>query len=297
MNRKSNFKLFLLVTVAVIAVSACNGKSASSPPSTENKESIEATYKKAKIYFEESKEREKIPPNDVVTFIDISGSMKNARLTRTQITDIESVLKVLRRTGGTFAIGNICDNSNQPFLRKDFREPPKLEMTSIPQPPENPGKNKGNPYTHRKKVEKYRQDVESYKDTINTIVQTLKLHEQQRDENERQNQQHIDELKPQIEEILQKLQACQNTDIHEAVKRANLLLEEPKNWSKTSRKYAIFITDGLDTFNKQSIDMKANEVILVNGSTESGVFQSIKHKRFEAPNAAFTTLASWMEKQ
>lgn len=281
MNRKSNLYLFL-VAIAVMILNGCSGKSTSSPPSTENKDSIEAINNKLKTSVEEIQKKQATPPNIVYIGIDRSGSMKDVGITPTSMSDIEPVLNSLSRTGGTIALGTICDRSNQPLVRQTFPQPPHVNINTVPEMP--------NEDTNALEYDK---ELTEYDKKIIPIESQVKKYNENIGKLDRENQERIDALKPQIQKLLEQPQTCQQTDIQGAIRRANVLFAEPQNWSVNPRKFAVFITDGVETLNKkQPVKLNVNKIFLVNGSTESGIFQPLAHERFESPNAAFTTLAA-----
>ncbi|MFM6121686.1 MAG: hypothetical protein ACKPEO_21510 [Sphaerospermopsis kisseleviana] len=234
------------------------------------------------------------PPSIVNVGIDQSGSMQTARVAHAKLADVELVLNSLSRTGGTFAMSAICDRSDRPLIRETFPEPPRLDVTSIPAPPQRLETGRGSPFKHQKQLKEYHKEAETYPQKITVIDQKLDTYKQQLEQYYTNNQQRINSLKPQIQTVLNQPRTCQATDIQKAVERANWLFNEPNTLSQTPRKYAVFITDGLDTFFTNPAQLKADQVVLVNGSSNVGVFQSIQHQRFESPNAAFSALAEWI---
>jgi hypothetical protein len=238
----------------------------------------------------------KVPPSIVNIGVDQSGSMNSARVAKTEYADVETVLNVVSKTGGTFALSAICSRSDKPLTRVSFPQPPNLGITAIPTPPQRPDTSKGSPFKHRKLLDKYDVKVEEYEQQIAEINQKLDNHKQQLEQQQQRNQQNINQIKPAIKTVLDSPRDCQATDIQRAVYRAKWLFNEPHNFSDKPRHYAVFITDGLDSFSKESVKLTADKIILVNGSAEMGIFQSLKHDRFESPNAALQMLSEWMIK-
>ncbi len=234
-----------------------------------------------------------VPPNIVNLSIDKSGSMASARIPDTTFSDVELILKSLSQTGGTLAVSLICERSDRPLIRVTLLQPPRFHQTQLPPEPEKPPK-LNNPYKQREKLEQYQQAVREYNQQVALVRQQLETYEQRLARHQTDTQQRIDAIKPPIEEVLQRPSICQSTDIQRTVQRANLLFNEPVSWTETPRKYAVFITDGLDSFSSEPAQLQADRVLLVNGSEELGIFHQVAHERFESPTAALTMLAKWM---
>ncbi|OYD87589.1 hypothetical protein CDG77_28540 [Nostoc sp. 'Peltigera membranacea cyanobiont' 213] len=285
-------KSALFALAAGICLNGCNESAPLSAGDTKlSNLHTQATSKLAEI---QAMQPPIAPPSIVNIGIDQSGSMQTARVAEAKLTDVELVLKSLSRTGGTFAMSSICDRSDRPLIRTTFPEPPRLNITAIPAPPQRPDTSRGNPFKHQKELKTYYKDAKTYPEQITAIYTQLNSYQQQIEQYYTNNQQRINALKSQLQTVFKQPRNCQATDIQRAVQRANWLFNEPNTLSQMPRKYAVFITDGLDTFSVQPIQLKADQVVLVNGSSDVGVFQSIEHQRFESPNAAFSTLAEWM---
>lgn len=236
-----------------------------------------------------------LPPSQVVLHVDQSGSINLARVAPMSYSDVEPVLKALSETGGTFAMGAICDRSNRPLVRTTFPEAPRMNLNSIPTPPDSPDTTRGNPYKNRERLKQYEEAMAAYQDKATPIKQQLIAYQQELQQHQAENHQRIEDLQPQIETLLNQPRNCQHTDIQSAVERANLLFDEPPAFSQPPRTYAVFLTDGLDSFSSQPAQLNADSVLLVNGSGDMGIFQSVDHKRFESPTAALTVLAQWIQ--
>lgn len=240
-------------------------------------------------------------PSDVIPVlafiaIDQSTSMGMARVASTKLENFQAIDEALIKTGGTLAISSICQNSNRPLLRATLDPPPTLPSITMEKPPEVPNTTAGNPFTARKRSDVYQKEAQEYDKKLATINKALTDFQGKLAAQQTHNRQELDTIKAQVKEIIEHPRNCQATDIQNSIGRANLFFKEQTSWPKT-RKFALFITDGLDTFSKQPAQIKADKVLLVNGSNDVGIFNNIPHQQFEAPSAALKQLGEAIEKR
>ena len=90
---------------------------------------------------------------------------------------------------------------------------------------------------------------------------------------------------------------CPTTDLWGAIARADLILAEPTTvWSVSPTKYALFITDGIDTVGQPEVTFTSElEVILINGSGNTGIFSRLPHSRFESTMSALDHIVASVE--
>lgn len=234
-------------------------------------------------------------PATVGIFADLSESMTSARVTPLKFEDLQGVFNTLQQTGGTIAFGAICDRSNQPLVRVTFPQPPRLETNQFNNPvkPEDPNSKRGNPFKKKKLKADYDQHLQVYEQKLAQDRQTLANFQQRLATLKKENQAQIATIKPQVTAILNHPRNCQATDIQSAIQRANLLFQEPSSGlNQPPRRFAVFITDGLDSFSSQAARLNADKVLLVNGTPGVGIFQTIPHSRFESPQTAVNHLSN-----
>ncbi|MDF0555620.1 hypothetical protein [Kamptonema sp. UHCC 0994] len=233
-------------------------------------------------------------PATVGIFPDLSGSMTSARVAPVKFEDFQVVFDALQQTGGTIAFGAICDRSNQPLVRATLPQPPRLEASQFNNPikPEEPNSKRGNPFKNKKIKAEYDQLLQIYEQQLAQDRQTLANFQQRLATLKKENQAQIATIKPQVVAILNHPRNCQATDIQTAIQRANLLFQEPSSgFNQPPRRFAVFITDGLDTFSSQAARLSADKVLLVNGTPGVGIFQTVPHSRFESPQIAVNHLS------
>ena len=237
----------------------------------------------------------KIPPASIGIFVDLSGSMTSARVAPLKLEYLQDVFKALQEAGGTIAFGAICDRSNRPLARITFPQPPRLEINQFNNPvkPEDPDSKRGNPFKKKKAKAEYEQHLQAYEQQAAQDRQTLANFQQRIATLKTENQAQIATIKPQVVAMLDRPRNCQSTDIQSAIQRANLLFQEPSTgFDQAPRRFAVFITDGLDTFSAKPARLNADTVLLVNGTPGVGIFQTIPHTRYESPQGAVNYLSN-----
>jgi hypothetical protein len=278
----------------VLTLSGCEiSKSSQANEGVNIQEQYDTTS--VKIRQLQQKHPSDVTPTLVFIAIDQSSSMGTARVAQIKPEDLQAVYEALIKTGGTFAISSICQNSNLPLVRATLDSPPTLSSITLKKPPEVPNTTAGNPFTARKKSDAYQKVGKEYQTQLATIDKELTAYQQSLTKQKTNNRQKLDAIKAQVKGIIQHPRNCQATDIQNSIGRANLFFEEQTSWPKT-RKFALFITDGLDTFSKQPAQIQADKVLLVNGSNDVGIFNKIPHQQFEAPSAALKQLGEAIEK-
>jgi len=244
-----------------------------------------------------SQQQKAVAPVTVFIAVDQTGSMNDARVSFLKPQDLNPLVTTIQSVGGTLAIASICSDSNRPLIRITYPQPPKLTTAAFHNPakPEEPPKT-GNPFKIKQARKEYGELSQVYQKLAAEDRQTLARYNQQIEELQRQNRLSYQKIESQIESLLNHPRNCQATDIQSSVHRANLLFQEPKSdLAKYPRRYALFITDGLDTFSSQPAKLTSDQVLLVNGSQAVGIFQTIPHQSFESPKAALEQLR-WLIK-
>jgi hypothetical protein len=218
--------------------------------------------------------------------------MQNARVANVGFADFQPIFQKLEKSGGEIAFSAICDRSNRPLVRIRFSPPPipDEKISVMPLAPA-PLSDAGSPFekderekAHQVKVEAHNRQVDEHRKLINDHKARLEQHQ-------KESAERIAKAKPDIEAILKAPRNCEETDIQNSIQRANLFFNEPSDRLKT-RRFALFITDGIDSFSQAPASLAADsEVIVVNGSADVGIFNKIKHERLESPEKAIAYLA------
>jgi len=231
-------------------------------------------------------------PVAVVVAIDQSGSMESARVSFVTTSDFAPILKKLEQSGGEIAVSAICDRSNRPLTRIPIAPPPKLDekILTLPTPPA-PLAEEGSPFEKEEREKAHKDQLADYNNKVDETRKLFADFKLQQQQYRTETDKRLTEIKPQIEAILVAPRNCVATDIQNSIGRANLFLAEP-SWKKGTRRFALFITDGLDSFSQAPANLPPDaKVILVNGSTNVGIFNKIAHDRFESPKQAIAHLA------
>ncbi|MDX2255761.1 MAG: hypothetical protein NW214_09615 [Pseudanabaenaceae cyanobacterium bins.39] len=295
MHKPISLQHFLAIAFTSVALClyGCNNNnesatSATRPevvPISENAKQLEAEI--AEVKLSQSKAT---TPIKIVVAIDQSGSMQGARVNYVNFADLQPIFQKLEESGGEIALSAICDRSNRPLVRLAFSEPPKLDDKFLTLPaPVSKLVDEGSPFEKEEREKAYAAKLASYNSQIEQKSREIATHKKQLQQHRQEAKKRIEVVKPEIEEILKTPRNCQATDIQSSLNRAKWYFEEAT--PKSHKRFALFITDGLDSFSEAPANLPADaRVILVNGSVNVGIFGKIKHDRFESPKRAITHL-------
>lgn len=232
-------------------------------------------------------------PVKVGAMLDKSGSATWTRVEQPQVQDFQKLLPLLQENGGELAVGVICDDSNRSLVRVRIEPPPVLAAGDFnnPQMPVSP-EDGGNAFELQERRQQYRQELAAYNERLEADRQILENHRQELREWESQSEERIKRFVPQLEPLLERPVDCPGTDIWGAIARTNLFLNENDAvWSRSPRRFAVFITDGIhEAEGKETAIGGGTEVLLINGSASAGVFKDVKHQAFESVSSAFLYL-------
>ncbi|AFZ11537.1 hypothetical protein Cri9333_0591 [Crinalium epipsammum PCC 9333] len=215
-------------------------------------------------------------PLKIVVEIDKSLSTNQTKVQQPKWQDFQPLLQKLRQIGGELAIGTICNNSNQSFIRLRLEKP-----LTLPQKPIEPSNNI-NPLKLPELQAEYEKKLTAYQ-------QQLQADQQQQQQWEQNNTTKIKQFQTKLQLLLNKSVACTRTDIWNAVNRADLFLaENDASWGQSTNRIAVLISDGIDDVKAKFLPMKSKaKVILVNGSANIGSLTSLNPELFESTPAAF----------
>lgn len=247
----------IIITSFMICLIGCT--SAVSPTTTATEDATSSISEKV------------LTPIKIAIFLDDTGSVKSSRIEPLSPEDFQILIDLLHCTGGEMAFGFIRDESNRPLLR--------LHMDSPPIAPRKPS-HEGNPFEVAERTNEYQIKLKTY----------LEQMELWKSEMEKRTAIFLNELK----NLLANRAYAKRTDMWGAVAKAELFLcEDELIWNRVPKKYAIFITDGLDNIRKREVPIKSGaKVILVNGIASSGVFNKTEHIHFESVKACFSFVSA-----
>lgn len=213
--------------------------------------------------------------------VDQSASMNANNITKVMPHDLDNLTSSLLKSGGSLAVAAICDNSNRPLSRANFLAPQPAPNYSLPSPPDP---EKTNPFDYPRSKQQYDQQVARIQSQNNSWQSS-------EDNRLATNTRRLQAIQPQIEQILNKDWNCSASDIHTAIQRAEIYFQESPHTQ--SQKYMLLITDGEDTNSTSPAKIKNSsiQVIVVSG-TDTGIFASIPHQRFESPLEAINFLVN-----
>lgn len=282
------------VALTLVALNGCSTENTNPPAmgaTSERNKQIEAEITQTK------KQQSLSNPITIAVAIDQSGSMEDARVSSVTFSDLQPMLKKLEQSGGEIAVSAICDRSNRPLVRVLVPEPPRIDekMLTIPTPPSKLV-DEGSPFEKDEREKAYDAKMADYNSKVDQTLKVLDDYKVQLEQHHKDTQKRIADVAPKLEEILEAPRNCEETDIQNSLERANLFFSEPSDrWSQKPKRFALFITDGLDSFSQSPANLPPDaKVVVVNGSIDVGIFYKVKHDRFESPKQAIAYLAGLM---
>ena len=258
---------FTLAIVILPLIAGCKDVSGS-PSTTSGSPTTEAAS--------ESRIKTACGPVKIACLQDKTGSSEDG-VPQLTLKEVEVLIQMLRRCGGEIGFGLIRDRSNQALLRLRIEAPP-----AAPPPPakaRNQFKEVENRAAHQKQMQAYEE--------------RLRLWQGEAD-------QRIALFRSALEPLLARKANAPKTDVWGGVRRADLFLaESDAAWKQPTHRWAVFITDGKDNARGPGHVMSSNAAVVVvsGGTSNTGMLESLKPLRFEAPLAAFEFIVSSGEKE
>lgn len=288
-----------LIIVAILAsfLASCAGKVESKTPTNTIPPTISEPLPEVKTALENQPQ---LPPVKIAILTDKTGSVEWNRIQQPQLQDFQLLSPLLNKNGGEIAVGTFCYDSNRPLARTRVEQQPMLVNAGFNHPvaPVEPT-NQGNAFTYRKQKNEYKQKLAEYQTLRQNDLEILGHYQNSIQQWQSQSEVKIQEfMTTQLQPILSYPVNCGSSDIQGGINRARLFLaESDTTWRQQPRKFAVFITDGLDNVGVQAAEFDTNaEVLLVNGAGSKGIFDNIEHKAFESVPAAFQYLVTQVNK-
>jgi len=288
---------FIALIFGILSLYGCNNTNESATsatraevtPLSENAKQLEAEIAEVKL-----RQSKATTPVKIVVAIDQSGSMQDALVSYVTFADLQPMSQKLEESGGEIALSAICDRSNLPLVRLAFPEPPKIDEKLLTLPAPVPQLvDEGSPFEKEEREKAHAAKLASYNSQIEQNSRAIAAHKKQLQQHRQESQKRLEAVKPDIEKILKAPRDCQATDIQSSLNRTKWYFEE--STPKPHKRFALFITDGLDSFSEAPANLPADaRVILVHGSVNVGIFGKIKHDRFESPKTAIAHLVGLM---
>jgi hypothetical protein len=221
-----------------------------------------------------------LPP--VITFVslDKTGSTVSSKIPTAKNTDFQPLVEQIKQQGGEIRVGIVCDDSDKPLASFYLAEPP-----TIPTEPEPLAKTgKVNPLDlprlrkeHSAKVTAYEKQMANYKNLVA--------------ERDKEADRRSQEFNTKLDALINKNSNCQSSDIVNMVKRGNLFLSETNKWKQTPKKFALLITDGIETRQTAPKSLQfssAPQVVIVSSGGQTGILQPLlgDNKPYESIESA-----------
>jgi hypothetical protein len=204
-------------------------------------------------------------PFRMVVFVDQSRSMVTARVSPVTSANLAVVYERLAASGGELALGLIRDQSDRPLVRLFVPAPPQA-------PPSKPAPTNIFAASAARKRE---------------LGQLVQLEASRRfwraDVAARQAA-----FTRAIEPLLARISDAPATDIWSACRRADIFLSEPNVFARPTLNFVVLVSDGIETASDAApprLNASA-QLLLVNGSGETGHLGALAPIRFESVEAA-----------
>ncbi|MDJ0511475.1 MAG: hypothetical protein QNJ64_19830 [Crocosphaera sp.] len=297
LRMKRPYILIILSPILASLLASCGGKVESKTPTDTISPTISEPLPEVKTVLENQPQS---PPVKIAIIMDKTGSVNWSRIQQPKLEDFQILSLLLQRNGGEIAVGTFCYDSNRPLARIRLEQQPVLVNAGFNHPvaPVEPT-NQGNAFTYRKQKKEYKQKLAEYQTLRQNDLEILGDYQNSIQQWQSQSEVKIQEfMTTKIQPILGHPVNCGSSDIQGGVNRTRLFLaESDTTWRQQPRKFAVFITDGLDNVGIQAAEFETNaEVLLVNGAGSKGIFYNIEHKAFESVPAAFQYLVTQVNK-
>lgn len=234
------------------------------------------------------------PPTFLVIAKDNSLSTIEHHTPPLTLEQLQPILANISTYGGEIAFLGICGDYSEPALRLELPSPPlstKNDFQLLVEP-NLPDYDSMNAFKVSEARERF--DIESaeYRAGLAKNDEILLKKKQELKQWQASANQQVEEFKVDLEPKLNREANCQQTDIYSTITRTNLISNEERvNWSKSPKKYALYVTDGLHDADGQPVELTEDvELLLVNGSGSTGIFAERKHKQFESLSGAVNYL-------
>jgi hypothetical protein len=209
-------------------------------------------------------------PIRMAVFQDKSGSANTTRTEQLTEQDFASPIGLLRCTGGELAVGIVDDVSNTSLVRLRIEPPPTAPVVL----------DVSNVFERAQQDAAFQERLNEYKEGVNKW--------------RAETDSRAGAFLARISEVLQQKSNAKKTNVWSALSRADLFLNESDaTWPRSTRRYAVFNSDGVDTARSKPVAIKSGaRLIVVNGTGSTGVFQSLNPERFESVQAAFQFISA-----
>lgn len=228
-------------------------------------------------------------PTKIALIKDETLSTESHRIAPMTLGEIQPLLDLLEQNGGEIALIGLCENSDRPALRVHIPSPPRLSPSDLKQTdrPTAPDTRGVSPFKLAEINAQHQSQQVRYQQLQQENQAVIQQHQQALTQWQADTEQKLEAFSTQLKPLLGKPATCQSTNVWSALGRADTFLNEVGGWTYPPRNFALLVTDGLHNTNTPSVQMRSDaEILLINGSGESGIFANFQHRSFEAVSAA-----------
>lgn len=211
------------------------------------------------------------PPVRIGVMLDKTLSATWTRVPAVTVANFEPLIRLLGERGGEIAVGLIRDRSNRGLRR--FPVSPRPAAPAEPNPHQNP-------YLLAEARARYEADRRAYE---------AALAEWQSDLDQR-----LAAFSKDLRELLALPADACRTDLWDAIRRAELFLNEPQSASRPApQNWLLLLTDGEDNVGRPIVALRSKaRLLVINGSDAVGDLAQLRPVAFESFSAAVAYLVA-----
>ena len=229
-------------------------------------------------------------PTRIALVKDETLSSETSRIPPMTGDELEPLYNLTKQNGGEIALIGLCDNSDRPALRVHIDTPPRLSPSDLKQTeqPTAPDTRGVSPFKLAEINAQHQSKLVRYQQLEQENAELFSQHQQALAQWQTDTEQKLEAFSTQLKPLLEKPATCQSSNVYSALRRADTFLNEVDGgWTYPPKNFALLVTDGLHNTDTPSVQMHSDaEILLVNGSGESGIFANFQHRSFEAVSAA-----------
>lgn len=229
-------------------------------------------------------------PTRIALVKDETLSSETHRIPPMTLGGVQPLLDLLKQKGGEIALIGLCNTSNRPALRVHIDSPPRLSASDLQQTdrPTAPDTRGVSPFKLAEIKAEDQNKFARYQQLEQENQAVIQQHQEELTQWQADTEQKLETFSTQLKPLLEKPATCTSTNVWSALRRADTFLGEVDGgWAKPPKNFALLVTDGLHNTDTPSVQMQSDaEILLVNGSGESGIFVNFQHRSFEAVSAA-----------
>lgn len=211
------------------------------------------------------------PPIRIGVLVDKTLSATWTRVPAVTVADFEPLIRLVGERGGEIAVGLIRDRSNRGLRR--------LPVSPRPAAPAEPNSHQ-NPFLLAEARARHEADRRAYEAALADWQSEL--------------DQRLAAFRKDLSELLALPADARRTDLWDAIRRAELFLNEPQSASRPApQNWLLLLTDGKDNVGRPTVALRSKaRLLVINGSAAVGELAELNPVAFESFSAAVAYLVA-----